>query len=181
MASTTPNIGLTLPTGTEGWKRSVINGNFKILDTKIGAVGNTPLQTQINTLSSQIVKLSNITEAIKSYGGGGTTIENTSYLLGELSISNKSGLLFYYASGTANLTANDVMVFRLYDGDTLLGGFGSTNLQGKQWISTSGHYKLTQANHTMRLVLTTFSGETTINVPAYNSIVGRLMFIPLPA
>ena len=54
MATTTPNIGLTLPTGTEGWKRSVINGNFTILDTKIGAVGNTPLQTQINTLSSQI-------------------------------------------------------------------------------------------------------------------------------
>lgn len=56
MASTTPNIGLTLPTGTEGWKRSVINGNFTILDTKIGAVGNTPLQTQINTLSSQITQ-----------------------------------------------------------------------------------------------------------------------------
>lgn len=55
MASTTPNIGLTLPTGTEGWKRSVINGNFTILDTKIGAVGNTPLQTQINTLSSNFV------------------------------------------------------------------------------------------------------------------------------
>lgn len=54
MASTTPNIGLTLPTGTEGWKRSVINGNFTILDTKIGAVGNTSLQSQINTLSSHI-------------------------------------------------------------------------------------------------------------------------------
>ena len=54
MATTTPNIGLTLPAGAEGWKRSVINGNFMILDTKIGAVGNTPLQDQINTLSSQI-------------------------------------------------------------------------------------------------------------------------------
>lgn len=59
MASTTPNIGLTLPTGTEGWKRSVINGNFMILDTKIGAVGNTSLQSQINTLSSNLT--------IKSY------------------------------------------------------------------------------------------------------------------
>lgn len=54
MATTTPNIGLTLPAGTEGWKRSVINGNFTILDTKMGAVGNTPLQTQINTLSNQL-------------------------------------------------------------------------------------------------------------------------------
>lgn len=57
MATTTPNIGLTLPSGTEGWKRSIINGNFTILDTKIGAVGNTPLQDQINTLSSQITGL----------------------------------------------------------------------------------------------------------------------------
>ena len=56
MASTTPNIGLTLPAGTEGWKRSVINGNFTILDTKIGAVGNTSLQSQINTLSSQLAQ-----------------------------------------------------------------------------------------------------------------------------
>lgn len=54
MATTTPNIGLTLPEGTEGWKRSVINVNFTILDTKIGAVGNTSLQSQINTLSSQL-------------------------------------------------------------------------------------------------------------------------------
>ena len=65
MASTTPNIGLTLPTGTEGWKRSVINGNFTILDTKIGAVGNTPLQTQINTLSSQ---LTTVTQNMEPFG-----------------------------------------------------------------------------------------------------------------
>lgn len=67
MSSTTPNIGLTLPTGTEGWKRSVINGNFTILDTKIGAVGNTSLQSQINTLSSHTVYLSH-------YNGNNITI-----------------------------------------------------------------------------------------------------------
>lgn len=60
MATTTPNIGLTLPAGTEGWKRSVINGNFMILDTKIGAVGNTSLQSQINTLSIQIANPKNV-------------------------------------------------------------------------------------------------------------------------
>lgn len=66
MASTTPNIGLTLPTGTEGWKRSVINGNFMILDTKIGAVGNTSLQSQINTLSSKIAYYTDVTVTISS-------------------------------------------------------------------------------------------------------------------
>ena len=72
MASTTPNIGLTLPTGTEGWKRSVINGNFTILDTKIGAVGSTPLQTQINTLSSNIAKVGNYTSAFATPGNNVT-------------------------------------------------------------------------------------------------------------
>ena len=54
MSSTTTNLQLTLPTGTEGWKRSVINGNFTILDTKMGAVGNTSLQAQVDALSSQL-------------------------------------------------------------------------------------------------------------------------------
>lgn len=77
MATTTPNIGLTLPVGTDGWKRSVINGNFSILDTKIGAVGNTPLQTQINTLSSKL--------AIKSH-----TVQNVTT---DTNASFNSGLM----------------------------------------------------------------------------------------
>ena len=56
MSSQTTNLNLTLPTGTEGWRRSVLNDNFTILDTKIGAVGDTPLQTQINTLNSNLAQ-----------------------------------------------------------------------------------------------------------------------------
>ena len=59
MASQTPNLNLTLPTGTEGWKRSTINDNFTILDTKIGAVGNTSLQAQVTALNSQITNINN--------------------------------------------------------------------------------------------------------------------------
>ena len=54
MASTTPNIGLTLPVGTEKRSRAIWNNNFTILDTKIGAVGNTSLQAQVTALNSQI-------------------------------------------------------------------------------------------------------------------------------
>ena len=57
MSSYTPNINLTLPTGTENWKRSTINGNFTILDTKIGAVGNTSLQAQVTALNSQFTSV----------------------------------------------------------------------------------------------------------------------------
>lgn len=36
MATTTPNIGLTLPAGTENVSRQVINGNWELIDTEIG-------------------------------------------------------------------------------------------------------------------------------------------------
>lgn len=36
MATTTPNIGLTLPVGTENVSRQVINGNWSLIDTEFG-------------------------------------------------------------------------------------------------------------------------------------------------
>ena len=40
MATTTPNIGLTLPVGTELRSRAVWNNNFTIIDTNIGTLNN---------------------------------------------------------------------------------------------------------------------------------------------
>lgn len=37
MATTTPNIGLTLPVGTENVSRQVINGNWELIDAAFGA------------------------------------------------------------------------------------------------------------------------------------------------
>ena len=54
MASTTTNIGLTKPAGTDQALISAINGNMDIIDTKMGAVGNTSVQSQITSLSDQI-------------------------------------------------------------------------------------------------------------------------------
>ena len=54
MASTTTNIGLTKPAGTDQALISAINGNMDIIDTKMGAVGNTSVQGQITALSDQI-------------------------------------------------------------------------------------------------------------------------------
>lgn len=45
MASTTPNIGLTLPTGAEKVSRQIINGNNTLIDTAIGS-----LSTQITNI-----------------------------------------------------------------------------------------------------------------------------------
>lgn len=57
MSSTTPNIGLTKTTAAEtigqNWAASNDSGgNFDIIDTKMGAVGNTSLQAQVTALNS---------------------------------------------------------------------------------------------------------------------------------
>ena len=59
MSSTTPNIGLTKTTAAEtigqNWAASNDSGgNFDIIDTKMGAVGNTSLQAQVTALNSKI-------------------------------------------------------------------------------------------------------------------------------
>ena len=62
MASTTTNIGLTKPAGTDQALISAINGNMDIIDTKMGAVGNTSVQSQITSLSDQIATYLHVEE-----------------------------------------------------------------------------------------------------------------------
>ena len=38
MSTTTPNIGLTIPTGTENVSRQIINGNNTLIDTAVGSI-----------------------------------------------------------------------------------------------------------------------------------------------
>ena len=57
----TPNLGLRIPVGTDPASVDDINYNSNLLDTKIGAVGNTPVQDQIDELSGQIA-ITNVTD-----------------------------------------------------------------------------------------------------------------------
>jgi hypothetical protein len=50
----TPNIGLRRPQGTDPASVDDINYNSNLIDTKLGAVGNTSVQEQINSLNSKI-------------------------------------------------------------------------------------------------------------------------------
>jgi len=55
----TPNIGLRRPQGTDPASVDDINYNSNLIDTKLGAVGNTSVQEQINSLNSKIEKHDN--------------------------------------------------------------------------------------------------------------------------
>ena len=50
----TPNIGLRIPQGTDPASVDDINYNSNLLDTKLGAVGNTSVQDQITALNSKV-------------------------------------------------------------------------------------------------------------------------------
>lgn len=59
MATSTTNLGLTKPAGTDKIRIAQINGNMDILDEKIGAVGNTSLQAQITSQNEAIANVQN--------------------------------------------------------------------------------------------------------------------------
>ena len=59
----TPNIGLRIPQGTDPASVDDINYNSNLLDTKLGAVGNTSVQDQIDSLNSN---KANFTTALKT-------------------------------------------------------------------------------------------------------------------
>ena len=59
MATTTQNLGLIKPAGTDKIRIAQINSNMDTLDTKIGPVGSTPLQTQATNAAASISALQN--------------------------------------------------------------------------------------------------------------------------
>ena len=57
MATSTTNLGLIKPAGTDKIRIAQINGNMDIIDEKVGAVGNTSLQTQVTGLGVNLTGL----------------------------------------------------------------------------------------------------------------------------
>lgn len=53
----TTNIGLRRPQGTDPASVDDINYNSEVIDTKLGAVGSTSVQEQINTLNSKFANV----------------------------------------------------------------------------------------------------------------------------
>lgn len=57
MATTTQNLGLIKPAGTDKIRIAQINSNMDTIDAKMGPVGSTPLQTQATNAASSISSL----------------------------------------------------------------------------------------------------------------------------
>lgn len=68
----TTNIGLRRPQGTDPASVDDINYNSELIDTKLGAVGDTSLQAQVTALNSNIAKIGNYTSAFATPGNNVT-------------------------------------------------------------------------------------------------------------
>ena len=71
----TPNIGLRRPQGTDPASVDDINYNSNLIDTKLGAVGNTSVQEQINSLNSNITSLDTFNEVSLTPAGSDFTAD----------------------------------------------------------------------------------------------------------
>ena len=115
----TPNIGLRRPQGTDPASVDDINYNSALLDTKLGAVGSTSLQDQINTLSTNTAQnLGKVQDGLAIVANGNTHVAIPAdyfvYVKGHNSLSeglykNTSGstIAANATLSTSNLTADD--------------------------------------------------------------------------
>ena len=62
----TPNIGLRIPLGTDPASVDDINYNSEVIDTKLGAVGSTSVQAQLDALNSKIANFNIVQEYASS-------------------------------------------------------------------------------------------------------------------
>lgn len=94
MSSTTTNLGLTKMTNSETigqWSNANngSGGNLDIIDTKMGPVGNTSLQAQVNALNSQMTTVHDTSTTLSALHNGINAIKiNSGTTIGEYTASN---------------------------------------------------------------------------------------------
>lgn len=88
----TTNLGLRRPQGTDPASVDDINYNSELIDTKMGPVGNTSVQEQINTLNSKLGNTqTKIAQSVASNSTYELSIEdNHSYLITHMTSSDES-------------------------------------------------------------------------------------------
>lgn len=115
MATTTQNLGLIKPAGTDKIRIAQINSNMDTLDTKIGPVGNTPLQTQATNAAASISALQR-SMAIICNGNTHAAIAKGRYAYVRNHSSLSEGLYQATAAISANATLSTSNLAAVSDG-----------------------------------------------------------------
>lgn len=156
MATTTQNLGLIKPAGTDKIRIAQINSNMDTLDTKIGPVGNTPLQTQATNAAASISALQR-SMAIICNGNTHAAIAKGRYAY----VRNHSSLSEGLYQATAAISANATL--------------STSNLTA---VSGGGLNALNDYMNEIGQIITGTNGGT-VEVP--NNTVTEIGSITLPA
>ena len=87
MSTVTPNLGLTLPTGTENVSRQMLNTNFSLIDTAFGDLQEVKLLTAGTDYTYTVLDSSTTLDYIDLYQVG----KNHFYIVMQLKDSNAWG------------------------------------------------------------------------------------------
>lgn len=123
MATTTQNLGLIKPAGTDKIRIAQINSNMDTIDAKMGPVGSTPLQTQATNAAASISALQS-SMAIICNGNTHAAIASGSYAY----VRNHSSLAEGLYQATAAIAANATLSTSNL---TAVSGGGLNALNGK--------------------------------------------------
>ncbi len=108
----TTNIGLRRPQGTDPASVDDINYNSEVIDTKMGAVGETSLQAQVTALNSKLTQISKITiSGTLSSGGSISTGLQNKAILGVVIPHGSAlftGCVSYSSGGVPWITVYDI-------------------------------------------------------------------------
>ena len=70
MATTTPNLGLTLPIGSEKVSRQILNGNFSLIDTAYGTLNSNMLWKESSSYNNAYANAKNEIMLVALYTAG---------------------------------------------------------------------------------------------------------------
>ena len=127
----TPNIGLRIPQGTDPASVDDINYNSNLLDTKLGAVGNTSVQDQIDSLNSKISTIKTLEVPHGTINAGASSTVETP-------ITKKMYIIGYSVGGSYN---SDCIPWSYYcTNTTFVSRVKNTGTNNASNISVSYYY-----------------------------------------
>ena len=107
MATSTTNLGLIKPAGTDKIRIAQINQNMDTLDAAVGAVGATSLQAQVNALGDGLAIVANGDSHIAISAGQYVYVKNNTHSLNEGLYVASAAVSANGAITSSNMTADD--------------------------------------------------------------------------
>jgi len=190
MATSTTNLGLIKPAGTDKIRIAQINQNMDTLDAAVGAVGATSLQAQVNALGDGLAIVANGDSHIAISAGQYVYVKNNTHSLNEGLYVASAAVSANGAITSSNMTADDdgglnalnanITDLKRYSVSGYVDLSSYTSSDNKYTFQYDGYIVLnTRANTTGYIGITITMGSTDITEQMYirSQYETRMIFV----